>query len=472
MKLKANLLIFICLAGILSGFVPTQKDNSERPNIIFIITDDQQVGLLGVEGNQIAKTPNIDRIAEEGMMFTNFFSVTPLCSPSRASFLTGQYAYKHGVINNDKIGLDVISHTLMTWPRQLREAGYHTAFIGKWHMGLDDSRRIGYDRWLSFKGQGVFIDGVVNDDGIDRQTNGNMTEILNEEAVKYINQDHENKPFAMILSHKALHWPLLPSESNENKYADVAYKPVKVKAEDLEGKPLLTRNVEWIDMHFTEGVVPEPGEPRRGRGKDPNSVIRDQMRCLNSVDEGVGSIFEALEKNGQLENTIIIYTSDNGMLMGQHGEFHQKRWAYEESLKIPFLIRYPKMIEAGSKSEQMVLNVDLAPTIYELTDVEPILKMHGLSFLPLLKNENPEWRDAFLAEYFLEKVARRNPAWKAIRTNDWKYIAYPDEGKEFCELYSLKEDLGEEKNLYHHPEYKEQVAKLEKKLEELMNEIK
>ena len=120
----------------------------------------------------------------------------------------------------------------------------------------------------------------------------------------------------------------------------------------------------------------------------------------------------------------------------------------------------------------MVLNIDLAPTIYEITGVEPILKMHGLSFLPLLQNENPEWRDAFLAEYFLEKVARRNPAWKAIRTKEWKYIAYPDEGKEFCELYNLKEDLSEERNLYHHPEYKEQVAKLEKKLEELMNEIK
>ena len=149
------------------------------------------------------------------MMFENFFATTPLCSPSRASFLTGQYAQTHGVINNDRIGLDVTSHTLMTWPRHLREIGYETAFIGKWHMGLDDSRRPGFDRWLSFKGQGIFVDGVVNDEGDNLQIDGNMTDYLNKKAVEFVEKHNNKKPFAMILSHKALHIPIIPSEKNQ-----------------------------------------------------------------------------------------------------------------------------------------------------------------------------------------------------------------------------------------------------------------
>ena len=156
-------LTFLIIATFFLSFTGVSQNASDLPNIIFIITDDQQSGLTSIEGNTVSKTPNIDRIAKEGAMFENFFVATPLCSPSRASFLTGQYAQKHAVINNDRIGLDVISHTLMTWPRQLRENGYKTAFIGKWHMGLDDSRRPGFDRWISFKGQGIFVNGVVND---------------------------------------------------------------------------------------------------------------------------------------------------------------------------------------------------------------------------------------------------------------------------------------------------------------------
>jgi arylsulfatase A-like enzyme len=445
------------------------KPKQKRPNIIFIITDDQQTGLLGIEGNSTVKTPNIDRIGKEGVIFKNAFVATPLCSPSRASFLTGQYAHKHKVINNDKLGLDVISHTLMTWPRQLREAGYETAFVGKWHMGLDDSRRPGYDRWFSFKGQGAFIDPVVNDEGTRRQTTGYMTDIINEQAAAYVKQDHANKPFAMIVSHKAVHWPILPAKRHESLYPDYKFEAKPPSEDDLKGKPLLTRQFDKKESYFLENILPEPAEPRRSRGNDPSTIVGDELRCLASVDEGVGHLFAALEKSGQLDNTIIIYTSDNGMLMGEHGKFNVKRWAYDPVLRVPLLVRYPRLVSAGSVREQMVLNIDVAPTLLQLADVEPIVPMHGQSFLPLLRNSNAPWRKAFLAEYFLEKVSPRERPWKAVRTERWKYIEYTEEGIP-AELYDLQNDPCEEHNLIAEPAAQPHLVILKKQLNDLLKE--
>ena len=178
---------------------------------------------MGIEGSELSVTPNIDRIGTEGVIFKNAFLTTPLCSPSRASFLIGNYATKHNAVNNDNLGLDVTSHTLLTWLRQLRESGYETAFFGKWHMGLDDSRRPGFDRWFSFKGQGTYVDGVVNDERTRLQTSGNMTDIINEQALKYLKANYNRKPYARIISHKALHWPLIPTKKNESLYPEFEF---------------------------------------------------------------------------------------------------------------------------------------------------------------------------------------------------------------------------------------------------------
>ena len=465
------LLQFLVVIGLFLATSCSKKQNTaqEKPNIIFIITDDQQVGLLGIEGSPVSITPNIDRIGKEGVIFKNAFVVTPLCSPSRASFLTGQYAHTHEVINNDKLGLDVISHTLMTWPRQLREAGYETAFIGKWHMGLDDSRRPGYDRWFSFKGQGAFIDPVVNDEGARIQTTGYMTDIINEQSVEFVNRDHNQKPFAMIVSHKATHWPILPAKRHETLYPDYTFETPRVSEDDLKGKPLMTREFDREASYFMENILPEPAEPRRGRGRDPSVVVSDELRCLASVDEGVGDLFAALEKNGQLDNTIIIYTSDNGMLMGEHGQFNVKRWAYDPVLRVPLLVRYPRLVTAGSVREQMVLNIDVAPTLLELADVNPIIPIHGQSFVPLLSDSNAPWRKVFLAEYFLEKVSPRERPWKAIRTDRWKYIDYTEEGIP-AELDDLQTDPREEYNLINQPEQEANVDALQKQLNDLLKE--
>ena len=446
-----------------------RRDMKDRPNIVFVITDDQRWDQLGYTGHPVLKTPNIDRIAHEGASFNNFFVTTPLCSPSRASFLTGLYPHTHRVYNNDKLGIDVVSHTLMTFPRQLREQGYETAYIGKWHMGLDDSRRPGFDSWISFKGQGIYIDGVVNDNGTRRQLRGNMTDYLNRRAVEFVNQLHE-KPFCLYLGHKAVHSPFLPAKRHEELYSDYEFQiPERDKA-DLAGKPVLKRKLNKNNHLELEGIGPEPGEPRRGRGRDPQSIVRDQLRCLASVDEGVGQLFAALESTGELDNTIFIYTSDNGFFMGEHGSFNGKRMPYDEALRVPFFIRYPELIKSGSIREDFVLNIDLAPTLLELAGVESVIAMHGKSFVPLFKDARAPWREAFLAEYFLEKVARRTPSWQAVRSSDWKYIHYP-KFSDMDELYSLKADPKELKNLVNHPKHQNRLTEMKAQREGLLNQF-
>ncbi|WP_422860748.1 sulfatase-like hydrolase/transferase [Flagellimonas sp. S174] len=461
----------LLLLLVLSFNDATGQKQNERPNIIFIITDDQQTGLLGVEGNTVANTPHIDRIGEEGVVFKNAFVVTPLCSPSRASFLTGNYAHKHNVINNDKLGLDVISHTLLTWPRQLRESGYTTAFIGKWHMGLDDSRRPGYDRWFSFKGQGDYIDGVVNDEDTRIQTTGYMTDIINEKALNFLKNHDKDQPFAMIVAHKAIHWPLLPAKRHESLYPYFKFDAVAVDAKDIAGKPHLRRTVNRKKFYEYQNVLPEPPESRRGHGRQRDTVVGDQHRSLKSVDEGVGQFFKTLEDKDILNNTVIIYVSDNGMLMGEHGEFNIKRWAYDPVIRIPMFMRYPRVFAPKSTREQMVLNIDIAPTLLQLAGVEPLEPMDGQSMVPVLKEPKTKGRKAFLAEYFLEKVAPRIPSWKAVRTEKWKYIQYAEEGVA-SELYHLETDPGENQNLINEPGSKVHIDRLGQLMKEFLSEEK
>ena len=395
------LLCWCCTIVLWGGFCQSATGQTRRPNIIFIITDDQRWDSLGLTGHPFAKTPHLDRLAREGAVFRNFFTTTPLCSPSRASFLTGQYAHTHRIFNNDKVGLDVISHTLMTFPRRLREAGYETAFIGKWHMGLDDSRRPGFDHWISFKGQGIYLDPVVNINGQQRQLDGYMTDWLNRWAMEFVARPR-TKPFLLYLSHKAVHIPYLPAKRHESLYRDAKFIPPFSASDDLSGKPVLRRTVAAVDWSQLEGVAPEPAESRRGRGTDHDAVVRDQLRCLAAVDEGVGMLRQALQRKAQLEQTIIVFTSDNGYLLGEHQQFDTKRFAYEESIRVPFIIRYPKLIAPGAMIDALALNIDVAPTLLALAGAEPMERVQGQSLVPLLRDSGVQWRESFLAEYFAE----------------------------------------------------------------------
>ncbi len=429
-----NLLNLVALAVSFFAF-STHAIEAPRPNIVFVLVDDLRWDALSCMGSPVAKTPNIDRLAKEGALFKNFFVTLPLCSPSRASFLTGQYAHKNGILDNTDRAAR--SHELVTFPKLLHDVGYETAYIGKLHMGNDDSPRPGFDRWVSFKGQGVYNDPMINFDGKAERAPGYITDILNSNAVAFVKKEH-TKPFVLYLAHKAVHGPFTPAERHKNLYDGATGQPPPSARDSLEGKPAIT---------YSERKVIN-GKPPKSNSKAwknfPTLTMLQQLRALAAIDEGIGQIFSALEETKQLDNTIFIFSSDNGFFWGEHG-LGDKRWAYEESIRDPLLVRYPKMAKAGSVIKKIVLNIDLAPTLLELGGAKIPNDVQGQSFLPLLKNSKAKWRDSALFEYFNEKPYR-TPTWQAVRTDRWKYIQY-SELTGMDELYDLKADPFEMKNL-------------------------
>jgi len=430
----------------------------KRPNIVFILVDDLRWDALGVTGHPFVKTPNIDRIAREGLRFRNAFVTTPLCSPSRASFLTGQYAHKHGIVGNEKPQVfNPMSFKLTTFPMLMQRAGYETAYVGKWHMGNDDAPRPGFDRWVSFKGQGAYLDPVINFDGKAEKVAGYMTDLLTDYAVEFVRRRHD-KPFMLYLAHKAVHGPFTPAERHKGLYSDHQIKRAPNALDTLEGKFALRRMV--------------GDRPAARPGGGPNDeTIRNQMHCLLSIDEGVGRVLKALAETGDLDNTVVIFSSDNGYFWGEHG-LGDKRAAYEESIRIPLLVRYPKLIKAGATRDQVALNVDIAPTLLELAGAPVPKEMHGSSLAPVLKGAAKNWRRSFLAEYFAEERYPNIASWQAVRTARWKYIHYPelDEPQNMDELYDLRADPDEMKNLINKPSTQATLREMKQELQRLLKE--
>ena len=401
-----------------------------KPNFVFILVDDLRYNALGCLGHPFVKTPNIDRIAKEGAIFSNAFCTTPLCSPSRASFLTGRYARSHRVLGN--ANSNEISHMLITWPRLLHDAGYETGYVGKFHMGNDDSPRPGFDRWVSFRGQGKYDDPALNIDGERIEIPGYITDILTGHAAEFLVKKR-TKPFALYLSHKAVHGPFTPAARHKDLFVKNEIARTANAKDNLDGKPAMTRKIDGKDQVIGLGSNDE--------------LIRNQLRCLTSIDDGIGAVLKTLESTGQLDNTVVLFTSDNGYFWGEH-RLGDKRWAYEESLRIPMLMRYPKLIRPGTTVKQIVMNVDMAPTMLDLAGLKVPGDVHGQSIVPVLKGTAKNWRTSFLSEYFLEPNAPRVPNWEAVRNEEWKYVHYPElEGAD--ELYNLTKDPGELKNMIH-----------------------
>jgi N-acetylglucosamine-6-sulfatase len=407
---------------------------------------------LGIAGHPFVKTPNIDRIGNEGALFRNAFITAPLCSPSRASFLTGQYPHTHGITDN--IDRSAASHKLITFPLLLRQSGYTTAFIGKWHMGNDDSQRPGFDRWVSFKGQGSYLDPEINEDGKNVKPGGYITDLLSGYALEFIKRRHV-KPYLVYLAHKAIHPEVMQHDDGSVNLAEAEqFIPAERHRSLFIGEEIPRR---------ASAMQPPTGKPALERkiGDLPplgaNTATRDEavlgrLRSLVAVEEGVGEILKALKETDQLDNTVIVFTSDNGYFYGEHGLSVERRLAYEESIRMPLLIRYPKAIKAGTVRDEFALNIDLAPTLLELAGVSAPTRMEGRSLVPLLKGANTEWRKSFLIEYYSDRVFPRirQMGYKAVRNERWKYIHYFElEGMD--ELYDLKADAYEMKNIIHEP---------------------
>ena len=402
--------------------------SSRPPNIVVILVDDLRWDDIRIAGHPFAETPAIDQLAREGARFLNAFATTPLCSPSRAAILTGQYVHTNGIIDNT--ARDSASHRLSTFAVPLAQAGYQTAFLGKWHMGNDDAPRPGWTHWAAMKGQGEAINPKLNVDGQRIEATGYVTDVLTDYAVNFM-QGARGKPFLLFLAHKALHpnvqqrddgsvgqlqgqsGGFIPAERHRGRYAASVVPRRRNATVPLQRKPALQRDIAGL----------APLGPGTGT---PDKDIRNRLEMLLGVDESLARIEQVLRDMGELDNTVLILTSDHGYFYGEHGLNEERRLAYEETVRIPLIIRYPRLARAGSTPPQMVQTIDLASTILALAGVADTVPRHGMSLLPLLDGSTPSWRSSVLVEYYTDQVFPRtlNMGYQAVRTERHKYIHY------------------------------------------------
>jgi N-acetylglucosamine-6-sulfatase len=418
----------------------------QRPNILFILSDDHRWDAMSCMGHPFIRTPNLDRLAGEGILFKNAFVTTSLCSPSRGSFLTGQYAHRHGVVTNHT-PWDKGNRTFL---ELLHESGYETAFIGKWHMpGKGLPRLRGLDHFISFTkegGQGVYYDCPLIIDGVKSERKGKyITQDLTDFALRFI-EKKRNTPFCLYLSHKAVHFGYRPPPHLKGLYKDV----------DLKLPP---ESDTWIT--FTNG------HPFVGALFPMNILYRGYCETVVSLDEQVGRVIDKLKALHILDNTLIIYAGDNGHFWGEHG-LYDKRLAYEESIRIPFMVRYPGLIaDPGRRASQMILNIDLAPTILDIAGIHIPPNMQGRSLKPILQSGDAPGRTSWLYEHF-PVFPIPIPGITAVRTDRYKYVLYQKDIRP-RELFDLLKDPKEKCNIIHTKQGKRIAEELKKELEKLKN---
>lgn len=453
------------MAGVCAGLVSCQQEAPRQPNIVFVLLDDLAYDALeNSERYPFLETPNINALQEEGVTFDNFFCTMSLSSPSRASFLTGMYAHKHGANQNDE-RVDPDWESYPSYNELLQDAGYETAFIGKLHNAQlwgKDQVRPGYDYWLGFRGQGDYFDPQLNENGREFKAEGYMTDILTDYAEDWIRTKRDKKkPFSLCLWHKAVHEPYWAAPRHKGMYSQdsLPLPPNGNGVETFEGKP------EWQKYKKTYYTIWENDPEWNPHYKTPLMILE----TLRAVDESLGRIVQTLKDEGLWENTVILFAGDNGYFMGEHG-FWDKRIAYEECMRIPMIMCYPKMIEKGTDITQMCLNIDIAPTLLELAGVEVPEYMQGMSIVPLLEQDTAHWREDFLFEYFVDDAyPYAGPTQLAVRTEDFKLVD-ADLEDDIDELYDLKNDPGEMHNLINHPDYQEKVKEMRDRLERLKKE--
>ena len=427
------------------------------PNFIVILIDDLRFDEFGAGGHPYMETPHIDRLAHEGAIFERAFHTTPICSPNRASIMTGQYASRHGIIDN--VARDAMSHRLPNYHLALQKLGYETAHVGKWHMGNDGKPRPGYDRWVSFDGHGRLFEPKLNVDGAYEQRSGYITDQLNTEAVEFLNRKRD-RPFSLFLAHKAVHPDAeqaadgtiklsgyLPAERHHDLYKGRVFPrtPNMLPPEEvLKSKPA-----------WTEAFALKKSEKSRALLDALHAGSQEEIRLraamMASVDEGVGEILKALEQSGQLDNTFILFLGDNGYFFGEHGLGPERRFAYEAGIRSPFVARLPRLIKAGTRKKELVICQDIAPTLIELAGGKPGEHIQGKSLIPLFKKQKLVWRKSILIEYWAEQAMPWlvGMSYKAVRTDRHKYIRWLNRSRngELDELYDLERDPWEIKNL-------------------------
>ena len=451
-----------------------------QPNFLIILIDDLRFDEFAAGGHPYMRTPNVDRIAREGAIFERAFHTTPICSPNRASVLTGQYASRHGIIDN--VARDAASHRLPNYHLELQRLGYETAHIGKWHMGNDGRPRPGYDWWVSFDGHGRLQDPILNEQGRYVQHTGYITDILNTKALDFVSRGH-GKPWALFFAHKAVHPDA--EQAADGTLSLVGYQPAARHAKLYEGcifprKPNMLAPEEVVKQKpaWAEAFDLKKNERSQALLKPIHAGQQEEIRLraamMASVDEGIGALFGALERAGELDNTFILFFGDNGYFFGEHGLGPERRFAYEEGIRSPFIARYPKRIKPGSRVRDLVICQDIAPTLIQLAGGRPGPQVQGRSLLPLLAGKRLGWRKSFLVEYWAENAMPWliGMTYKAVRTGRYKYIRWVNRSRngELDELYDLDRDPYEISNVINRPAYRAVRERLRRELRRLVVE--
>ena len=430
-------------------------------NLVILLSDDHRYDFMSCHTNapEFLETPGLDRMAAEGALLANAFVSTSLCSPSRASILTGQYMHRHRVVDNQR----PVPAGTVVFPQLLQKAGFETAYIGKWHMGHDDdSPRPGFDHWASFRGQGSYENPEININGKRKKFEGYNADVLTDLAVDWLRGDHE-RPFFLQVGYKAVHYPFQPPARHRGRYEGkpIPYPATMSLTEDnYETQPRWVRErrygIHGID-HMQTGPLDHDPVP------DFDALYWRFCETVHALDENIVRLMDTLRATGRDRDTLVLYLGDNGFALGEHG-FYDKRDAYEESIRIPMIAWAPSFIEAGGRVEAMVQNIDIAPTFLHAAG-QPVPKtMDGRSFLPWLRGDQvADWRDHILYEYHWEWNFPATPTLLAIRTDRFKYI-YTHGHWDIDAFHDLATDPHERHNLIRVPAYQARIAELRDQL--------
>ncbi|MFG0328398.1 MAG: sulfatase/phosphatase domain-containing protein [Phycisphaerales bacterium] len=463
------------------------SSDSPRPNILFIFTDDHATHAISSYGSVMNETPNIDRIAREGMRFENCFVTNSICAPSRAVILTGMHSHHNGVITN----AESFDGSQRTFPKLLREAGYETAIMGKWHLKSDPT---GFDFWEVLIGQGPYYNPPLKTAAGVVQHEGYTTEIITDRALEWLDERDDDRPFMLMVQHKAPHRNWQPAPEHLHLYDSVDIPEPATLFDAYEGRASGAKHQEMTiaeHMYPSDLKLTPPGnltpeqlevwnaayEPKNEAFRAANlegddlvrwkyqRYIKDYLRSIRSVDDHVGRILDYLDESGLAENTIVIYSSDQGFYLGDHG-WYDKRWMYEESLRMPFLVRWPGQIAPNSTNEDLVQNLDFAPTFLDVAGAEIPGDLQGRSLAPLMRGDTPaDWRESIYYHYYEYPAVHMVPRHYGVRTESHKLIHYYQINE--WELFDLERDPDELRSVHDDPDYASIRRRLESELSRL-----
>ncbi|WP_438988984.1 sulfatase family protein [Polaribacter sp.] len=475
------------------------KKEKNRPNIIYIMADDlttQAISAYGGIYKDIAPTPNIDKLAKEGMLFKDVLCTNAICGPSRAAILTGNYSNINGYYKNENGGK--FDKSQWTFPQEFQKNGYQTSLFGKWHLGTEPQGFTDYKYHNSANQQGMYWNPLYNENGTDIKEKGYATNLSTDFAINWLsNKRKQEQPFLMVLQYKAPHRPWEPDKKYEDLWENVEMPYPTTFNDDYKGRELTAGDTEMTMDYFSRrdmkletpkelqkdwrkrlswefygskpGEIVKPKEMSADEGKKwrYQKYIKDYLACVKSVDDNIGRVLNYLKQNNLEENTIVVLTSDQGFYLGDHG-FFDKRFIYEESLRMPFIVKYPKKIKAGSVNDDIITNIDFAPTLIELADIKMTQKVQGESFKPILFGNTPRnWEQAMYYHYYEFPFWHHVQPHYGIRTQKYT-LAHFYYNIDVWELYDLEKDPNQMHNIIAAPQYTNIIADLKSQLKTLM----